>query len=443
MDGGRAWHRGRALPHDLAAAPCGPQRARPVGQPSRHAPPDRAGHPDHAACPAAAGPLDLPELAENIHRSLEVWDGVHRASNDSPYHPFSSVELARRPDVQLFIIESYGRIIATSDTTQTDWLERMATIEADVSSAGWQAASAWCAAPVSGGRSWLADGSLLTGMPIRYESVYRHLLKRVEPLPDLVEFFDHRGYRTVRVAPKDRARPGISLTNDFHFGQQVTFRDLDYNGPALGWGWIPDQFSLGYIDENILDGGPLFMMFHMVSSHIPWDPPPPILNEWRTLELLDGDVPSDTVDLPKQTYYQLRRYKRTRRVSLRRVKDDGLTMYGYAGAIDYDLEILRRHLLSTAPRDAIVIIMGDHQPPLVGRSASMDVPMHILAQDPALLEEFYEQGFTPGMAIAPSAPTAIRHEGFFSLMVRVLARCCGPSSAPLPTYSPNGTPPHP
>lgn len=384
-----------------------------------------------------------PELAKNIRRSLEVWDGVRHASDVSPYEPFVSVQLERLPDLQMFIIESYGRIMATSDMTQDDWLARMNSIEADLSSAGWHTASAWCTAPVSGGRSWLADGSLLTGMPIRYESVYRHLLKRVEPLPDLVEFFDRQGYRTIRVAPKDRARPGISLTNDFHFGQQVTFQDFDYDGPALGWGWIPDQYSLGYVDENILDGGPLFMLFHMVSSHIPWDEPPPILNEWRALELLDGDTPSDTIDLPKQTYLQLRRYKRTKRVHLRRVKDDVLTMYGYAGAIDYELEILRRHLLSTAPRDAIVIIMGDHQPPLVGRSASMDVPMHVLAQDPALLAELYDQGFTPGLAIAPDAPTALRHEGFFSLMVRALARCCGPPTDPLPTYRPTGTPPHP
>lgn len=384
----------------------------------------------------------LPELLTNAQQSVRVWWGVRQAPDASPYQAFDDIALQQRPDVQLYIIESYGRVLATRARTAGDWLDRMDALDAALRAGGWHTASGWCAAPVSGGRSWLADGSLVTGMPIRHESVYRHLLERLGPLPDLVEFFADQGYRTVRVAPKDRERPGIQMTNDLRFGEQIAFAELAYRGPALGWGWIPDQYSLGYINDNVIDGPPLFLLFHMVSSHIPWDPPPPILDDWRALPLLDGaPSPESAMSLPKQTYWALRRYKRDEEVRVRRGGKGGLTMESYAAAVDYDLTLLTEHLLQFPERDALIVIMGDHQPPLVGRRASMDVPMHLLSRDPALLQEFLDQGFTPGMAIAPEIDTTLRHEGFFSLVVRALTRCC--SDSPLPDYSPDGTAPHP
>jgi len=394
--------------------------------------------------PASVRPVRWisPEVGRNVHESVTVWWGVNQSPEDSPHQEHAAVSLARRPDVQLYIVESYGRVLATSPLTQQDWLDNMDALEAGLSAAGWQSASAWSTAPVSGGRSWLADASVLLGMPIYHESVYRHLMTRMEPLPDLVEFFDDNGYRTVRVAPKDRARPGVALTNDLRFGQQVTFKDLDYRGPPLGWGWIPDQFSLGHVAENVLDGPPLFLLFHMVTSHYPWTAPPPILDEWRSLELLDGGVPLAERSVGAQTRHQLRRYKRRAKTRVSRGTADGLTLSDYARTIEYDLEILRRHLTETAPRDALVIIMGDHQPPLVYKGGTMDVPVHVLSRDPLLLDELLDQGFTPGMAIEPGGPTALRHEGFFSLLVRALARCCSDSDT-LPAYLPAGTPAHP
>lgn len=397
-----------------------------------------------AAIPRSYRPVRwiVPELLANVQQSVRVWWGVRQSPAVSPYRAFSSVELTRRPDVQLYIVESYGRIIAQRPQTAADWLAGMDDFDAALRAEGWHTASGWCEAPVSGGRSWLADGSLVTGMPIKHESVYRHLLERMAPLPDLVEFFADQDYRTIRVAPKDRARPGIEMTNDLHFGAQVAFAELDYRGPALGWGWIPDQYSLGYVAENVLDGPPLFLLFHMVSSHLPWEPPPPILSDWRALPLIEGTPEQPSMNLAKQTFWALRRYKRMREVRLLRAEQSGLTLGAYADAIDYDLALLRQHILDQGDRDALIVIMGDHQPPLVGRQASMDVPMHLIARDPALLQEFRDHGFTPGMAIPPEVTTAIRHEGFFSLMVRALARCCG-DGQPLPDYHPEGTPAHP
>jgi hypothetical protein len=83
--------------------------------------------------------------------------------------------------------------------------------------------------------------------------------------------------------------------------------------------------------------------------------------------------------------------------------------------------------------DKIVIIMGDHQPPLIAEDdSSYDVPVHILSRDKALLEEFVAQGFVEGMNINGGRPAVVFHESLFSLIVRNLVRCCAEPGTPLP-----------
>jgi hypothetical protein len=88
----------------------------------------------------------------------------------------------------------------------------------------------------------------------------------------------------------------------------------------------------------------------------------------------------------------------------------------------------------------LLIVMGDHQPPAVTPAgANFDVPVHVFARDPALLAEFLDHGFTPGLVIAPTARPAIEHAGFFSLLVRGLLRV-QPTQSTLPPYLPSGMP---
>ncbi len=51
------------------------------------------------------------------------------------------------------------------------------------------------------------------------------------------------------------------------------------------------------------------------------------------------------------------------------------------------------------PRETVFILLGDHQPTanISGEGASWDVPVHIVARDPALLKRFTEQGFRAGL----------------------------------------------
>src|SRR5690606_38436640 len=117
---------------------------------------------------------------------------------------------------------------------------------------------------------------------------------------------------------------------------------------------------------------------------------------------------------------------------------DGFQLEAFAESIEYDLQVLVRHL-EPLSGDALVIIMGDHQPPLVSDAdQTYDVPMHVLARDPALLEEFRLASFVDGMQLDPESYTALNHEGVLSLMVRALVRCCGEPGTELPPVHPAG-----
>jgi hypothetical protein len=52
-----------------------------------------------------------------------------------------------------------------------------------------------------------------------------------------------------------------------------------------------------------------------------------------------------------------------------------------------------------------MILVGDHQPPalLTGEGASWDVPAHIIASRPALLDRLRQRGFVDGLATTQPA----------------------------------------
>ena len=61
-----------------------------------------------------------------------------------------------------------------------------------------------------------------------------------------------------------------------------------------------------------------------------------------------------------------------------------------------------------ADERTLLIVVGDHQPaPLItGEDAGRDVPIHVIAGDPALLEPFRDWGLAAGMRPARRAARA-------------------------------------
>lgn len=387
-----------------------------------------------------------PALAGNVARSWRMYRALQAGITESPYAAYSAdVPLARKPDVQLLLVESYGRLLITDPEAGPRWREQIHGIETRLQRRGWHMVSAFSRAPISGGRSWLAEGTLLTGIYVRFEAVFQHLVSDISKTPNLVSYLDSQGYETILLSPKGRPRPGIEASNRYDYDQQVEALDLDYTGPRFGWGIIPDQYSLGHTHEHVLSkvDGPLFFNFHMVSSHAPWQVIPQLQEDWRLLNEVEAPPEADAQDpiaTPSQEFVaRMRRYQRRMPKYTWMGNADALKIDAYSASISYDLELLARYL-EGLERDAIVIIMGDHQPPLLSREdESFDVPIHIFARESATLDEFREQGFIDGLALNTGRSAALAHEGLFSMMVRTLARCCSDTTV-LPPYLPYGAP---
>ena len=76
-------------------------------------------------------------------------------------------------------------------------------------------------------------------------------------------------------------------------------------------------------------------------------------------------------------------------------------------------------------RPSVVILLGDHQPPIsrlvVPPDTTRDVPIHVFSNRPALLAPLLEQGFVQGTAI-PRDMAAFPLAGLAPRLLRAWAR---------------------
>jgi hypothetical protein len=381
--------------------------------------------------------LSTPDLVKNADQSVRLWARLQRGLSGEAYAQSAALKLEAKPEVHIYIVESYGRIL-NRNLVRAAWKQRLSKMGSAFREDGWFMATGLSQAPVSGGRSWLADTTVFTGIEVKYESVYRHLVPQAATMPSLIRMFEGNGYRTILVRPKDRARKGVKLINHFDFEQTIFFKDLAYTGRSYGWSGIPDQFTLGKLREEILPADPSrpnFLFFHMASSHIPWNELPPVVDDWRELQHTTGkSAKRRRRSNAKEVKFQLARYKRTDEVRINRLRATTQNLGQYAKAIDYELQVLTKHVLALPEQPSMIILMGDHQPPMMGKSSDFSVPIHVLTRDPLLRREFIDRGFTRGMQLQLSTPN-VRHEGLFSVISRALALNDGVA---LPPYLPMG-----
>jgi hypothetical protein len=232
-----------------------------------------------------------------------------------------------------------------------------------------------------GGGSWLAHATLATGVRTKDGLVFGLLLQTQPPPRTLAWFFQQAGYRTVLVQPgTTRPWPEGEV---FGFDRKYYEFDLDYKGPAFGWATMPDQYVIDFIHRRELAAAraPLFVEYALVSSHAPWTEQPALVEDWSRLS--DSRVFSEVTPV---------RFD----VTWSNIEEGG---DAYLRSVSYDLQVLQRYLARLGDRHALIIVMGDHQPPggLTGDDESRAVPVHVLSRDPALVDAFIAQGFTAGM----------------------------------------------
>lgn len=364
--------------------------------------------------------FDTERLRTNIEESLEGYDQLER--NIDRRQRVDTPTLTARPDLQVYIVESYGSVLGL-EPYREGWLAGLRDLQASLASSGWYAATGWSRAPVHGGRSWIADAELLSSVAVAHQSRFQHLLTRLDDVPHLPRRLQEQGYDTVLVRPKDRARPGVKLVNHFGFDTTVFALDLSYAGPTVGWGEIPDQYTIDWVHEHVLARrtAPTFSFFHLATAHMPWPEAPPLLDDylaWQTREASPDTKNAEERDLASLLELE---FKRWRHGPGRKDKDalEGQAER-YLDNVRYDLGAIERRLRVPPTRDTVVVVMGDHQPPMLAKDDGFFVPVHVLARSPERLAPLVQAGFTPGL-LAERAKVSTRHRHLADLWMAALA----------------------
>ena len=289
-------------------------------------------------------------------------------------------------DVVLAFIESYG-VSAIDDPRYAPVIgPRLEAFGRQMEAAGVALASGTLVAPTQGGQSWFSHGSLVSGLWL--DNQLRYDLMLGSGRDTLIDDFRSAGYETVALVP--------AITFAWPEGERLRYdrilarADIPYEGPPLNWVTMPDQFSWHFLERKIRGGDegpgagrrPVFVEASLISSHAPWTPILPVLDDWETIG--DGRVFhrwAGAGEPPEELW-----------LDPERVREH------FALSVDYALGAMASYAERFADEHLLLIVLGDHQPaPLVtGEGVSWEVPVHVISGDPALVEPFVRWGFEPG-----------------------------------------------
>jgi hypothetical protein len=336
----------------------------------------------------ATGATFATPVTQTYARQVRLAAGALGASHTlAPSPPMNAgLTLVNGADVFLVFIESYGAIAYERPDMAPPLAAARADLDAAIHATGRDVVSAYVESPTFGGSSWLAHLSLMSGVEVRDPQTNARLM--TEKRETIVTNFKRAGHRTVALMPGLRQLwpEGAFYGFDEIYGASR----LDYHGPEFGWFAIPDQFSLAKFDALEPKGAsrpPLFVFFPTISTHFPFIPTPPYQPDWSRMFLehpYDGpSIVRAYAQQPDWTHFGP----------------------GYVNAIIYDYATLAGYLRRHPDGDLVMILLGDHEPAAAvsGEKAPWDVPVHVIAGRPEILERLRARGFRGGLT--PARPS--------------------------------------
>ncbi|MGW1790758.1 sulfatase [Streptomyces tubercidicus] len=324
----------------------------------------------------------------------------------------------RGKDVLFTFIESYGRsaiddpaMASQVDAVLKDGTERLRK-------AGFASRSGWLTSPTAGGGSWLAHSTFMSGLWIKNQQRYRTVTSS-DRMP-LTDAFKRSGaWRTSGIMPGvTRSWPegkfyGLDHVYDTHH--------LGYKGPQFSWSRVPDQYSLSAFER--LEHGkphhkPLMSEIILVSSHNPWAPIPKTIG-WD--QLGDGSV-----------YHGIKKAGKDPKEVW---KDPAHVRTEYRRAIQYSLHSLISYMEKYGNKNTVLVFLGDHQPvpTVTGEHASRDVPVALVAHDPAVLDRISGWGWQKGLKPGPKTPVW-RMDTFRDRFLTAYGPQAGAAKPPRPSH---------
>jgi len=291
----------------------------------------------------------------------------------------------RGANVFLFLVESYGETVLERPDLARGIAPVYDAAGRALAGAGFDVASGLLSSPTYAGRSHLAQETLATAVRAA-DPVIDAVVQRERPTT-MARLFHDAGYRTVLAQPGSTYRYLYRWVYDFE--QVYSAWDFDYRGPGYRWAPMPDQYTIDFVHRREVARAtrPLLVEYALVSSHAPWSDQPPIVPDWDAIG--DGRI---FAGLPAAHFP----------IGWTNLADAG---DAYLHAVIYDLQVLVQYVVRFVPGDALVIVLGDHQPvaDVTRGSPSHAVPVHVISRNRALVDAFRARGYQSGMRPARSA----------------------------------------
>ena len=351
--------------------------------------------------------------------ALEPPGQSESAAEEQPEAPTSGAKADPLPglagrDVYLIFVESYGQAAFSRPVLRQGLESSVTEAEGRLERAGFLTVSTFLESPVSGGWSWLAEATLLTGVRIDTQVDYDALL--ASDRGSIPRTLQEMGYYTLVSMPGAVHGEWPEGIGFYHFDDRIFGPQFDYIGPGFSFVAVPDQYAV-WKTENYLedrrekadsDGEPRtpsYIQMVLVSSHAPFNLIPTFVEDWQKLG--DGSVYEDLPVLEfDNDWLSGREYDQ-----------------GYTSAVSYVLRVISEFAARFVDGEALIIVLGDHQPkrPIREKDAGRSVPIHLISRDSELLARFTPSGFTRGF-VPNQPPPHPGMETFYELFLDVLRR---------------------
>jgi hypothetical protein len=305
----------------------------------------------------------------------------------------------RGKDVILAFVESYGRVAVQGSSFSPAVDAVLDNGTKRLQAAGFSARSAFLTSPTFGGISWLAHSTMQSGAWVNSKRRYDQLT--ASNRFTLSKAFKRAGWRTVDVVPAND-RDWVQASSFYRYDQVYDRRNVGYHGPGFAYAPMPDQYVFAALQRLELakrHRRHIFAEVDMVSSHTPWTRIPTLI-PWR--EVGDGSV-FNSIPVAHTSFNSL--YYNAAWAWLRGIGSTPVRA-AYGHSIEYSLNTLISFVQHKADPNLVLIVLGDHQPWEIvsGKQPSHEVPISIIAHDPALLKRIGGWGWNAGLRPEPRAP---------------------------------------
>jgi phosphatidylglycerophosphate synthase len=294
----------------------------------------------------------------------------------------------RGKDVLLTFVESYGRVAIEDPLVAPGVDAKLDAGTAKLKAAGYQSRSGFLSSSTFGGGSWLAHASLQSGLWINNQQRYNQLTAGNRM--SLTKAFKRAGWNTFGASPQ--INQDWPEGEYFGYDNMYTWNNLQYEGPTFAYSKMPDQYLMQHLQDKELakpNRKPVMGEIDLTSSHTPWAPLPSVI-DWKAIG--DGKVYAE----------QHANGKRGKDFwpDVPKVKQ------AFGQSIEYVFDTLLSYVETYGNENLVLIVLGDHQPaPIVsGEDATHDVPISIIAKDPAVMKRITKWGWQDGLNPAPNAP---------------------------------------